>query len=223
VRRDELFLQTKFTYLAGQDPRSLVLAGHHLPYDPAADYPTQVHQSFASSLDHLGVETLDSYVLHGPTWNFGLAPADLEVWRTMEELRAAGRTRFLGISNVGLDQLEELCACATTPPTFVQNRCFARSGWDHEVRAFCHQHGMVYQGFSLLTANVAELRCAEIFRLVARVGRTLPQVIFRFAMQVGMQPLTGTTSAEHMHEDVQVYDFELSAEDVHMIDSIGCP
>jgi diketogulonate reductase-like aldo/keto reductase len=223
VRRDDLFLQTKFTYLAGQDPRSLARAGHRLPYDPAADYPTQVRQSFASSLEHLGVETLDSYVLHGPTWQFGLAPADLEVWRTMEELHAAGRTRFLGISNVGPDQLEELCACVTTPPTFVQNRCFARSGWDGEVRAFCREHGMVYQGFSLLTANVAELGRPEIFRLVARVGRTLPQVIFRFALQSGMQPLTGTTSAEHMREDLQVYDFELSPEDVRLIDSIGFP
>jgi diketogulonate reductase-like aldo/keto reductase len=223
VRRDELFLQTKFTSLAGQDPRSLASAGHRLPYDPAADYPTQVRQSSASSLEHLRVETVDSYVLHGPAWRFGLAPADLEVWRTMEELHAAGRTRFLGVSNVGLDQLEELCARATTPPTFVQNRCFARSGWDREVRAFCREHGMVYQGFSLLTANVAELRCPEIFRLVARVGQTLPQVIFRFALQSGMQPLTGTTSAEHMREDLEIYDFELSAEDVRLIDSIGFP
>jgi diketogulonate reductase-like aldo/keto reductase len=223
VRRDELFLQTKFTYLAGQDPHALARAGHRLPYDPAADHPTQVRQSFASSLDHLRVETLDSYVLHGPAWNFGLAPEDLEVWRAMEELRATGRTRFLGVSNVALEQLEELCACVAVPPTFVQNRCFARSGWDREVRAFCREHGMVYQGFSLLTANVAELGRPEIFRLVARVGRTLPQVIFRFALQVGMQPLTGTTSAEHMHEDLQVYDFELSTEDVQLIESIGCP
>ena len=213
VRRDELFLQTKFTSLGGQDRR--------LPYDSAADDATQVRQSFASSLEHLQIDTLDSYVLHGPSQRFGLSPSDLEVWRTMEELHAAGRTRLLGISNVGLDQLEALCARATTPPTFVQNRCFAQTGWDREVRAFCRERSIVYQGFSLLTANLAELRHPAFARLVARVGQTPAQVVFRFALQVGMQPLTGTTDPAHMREDLESYDFELSAEDVRGLEDIA--
>lgn len=213
VRRDELFLQTKFTYVGGQD--------HRLPYDPAADYPTQVRQSLASSLEHLHVDVIDSYVLHGPSRRFGLAAADLEVWQTMEELHATGKTRFLGISNVGLDQLDALCAQAATAPSFVQNRCFARNGWDAEVRAFCRVHDIVYQGFSLLTANVAELRNSRIARLVERVGHTVPQIVFRFALQVGMQPLTGTTDPAHMNEDLQAFSFELSDEDVHLIENIA--
>ncbi len=213
VRRDDLFLQTKFTYAAGQD--------HRLPYDPAADLPTQVRQSFASSLEHLRVETLDSYLLHGPSRRFGFGRSDLDVWRTMEELRAARQTRFVGVSNVGLDQLEELCASAATPPTFVQNRCFARTGWDAAVRAFCCAHGIVYQGFSLLTANVAELRHPAIVQLAARLGRTPAQIIFRFALQVGIQPLTGTTDPRHMREDLQVFDFELLIEDVRLIEHIA--
>jgi diketogulonate reductase-like aldo/keto reductase len=213
VRRDELFLQTKFTSVGGQD--------HRLPYDPAADVATQVRQSFASSLEHLHVETLDSYVLHGPSRRFGLAASDLQVWQAMEELHAAGKTRFLGVSNVGLDQLEELCARATTPPAFVQNRCFARSGWDREVRAFCRERGIVYQGFSLLTANQAELRHPAFEALVARVGRTPAQVVFRFALQVGMQPLTGTTDPGHMREDLQSFEFELSAADVRLVEGLA--
>ena len=59
VRRDDLFLQTKFTYVESQDRR--------LPYDPKADPGEQVRQSFASSLEHLQVERIDSYVLHGPS------------------------------------------------------------------------------------------------------------------------------------------------------------
>src|SRR5687768_4162312 len=62
--RDDLFLQTKFTFRPGQD--------HRLPYDPQAPIATQVEQSFASSLEHLGVEWIDSYVLHGPTQRTGL-------------------------------------------------------------------------------------------------------------------------------------------------------
>jgi len=213
VRRDELFVQTKFTSVGGQD--------HRLPYDPSADVATQVRESFASSLEHLHVDTLDSYVLHGPSRRYGLAAEDRAVWRAMEELHAAGRTRLIGVSNVGLDQLEELCAIAATPPAFVQNRCFAQLGWDREVRAFCRERGIVYQGFSLLTANRQILGVPEFGALVRRVGRTPAQVVFRFALQVGMQPLTGTTDPAHMREDLQVYEFELSAADVALIEGLA--
>lgn len=213
VRRDELFLQTKFTYRDGQD--------HRLPYDPDADVATQVRQSFASSLEHLRVETLDSYVLHGPSRRRGLAPADREAWRAMEELYAAGKTRFLGISNVALDQLETLCGTAAVKPMFVQNRCFARTRWDAEVRAFCRRNGIIYQGFSLLTANTNELRNPRFRAIVARVGKTPAQVVFRFALQVGLLPLTGTTDATHMREDLAATEVELTVEDVETIEQIA--
>jgi diketogulonate reductase-like aldo/keto reductase len=122
---------------------------------------------------------------------------------------------------VGLDQLELLCARATTPPAFVQNRCFAQNGWDGEVRAFCRERDIVYQGFSLLTANIGHLRTPAFAEIVRRVGRTPAQVVFRFALQVGMQPLTGTTDPAHMREDLGAYDFELSPEAVHLIEKIA--
>lgn len=205
VRREDLFLQTKFTYAGGQD--------HRLPYDPRADPATQVRQSFASSLEHLGVDAIDSFVLHGPSQRRGLSSRDREVWAAMEELPA----RFLGVSNVALDQLEELCSIAKVQPMFVQNRCYARTGWDAEVRAFCRRQGIVYQGFSLLTANVAELRSARFREIVARVGRTPAQIVFRFATQVGMLPLTGTTDPAHMREDLAIDDFLLSDDDINTI------
>jgi diketogulonate reductase-like aldo/keto reductase len=97
VAREDLFLQTKFTSRGGQD--------HRLPYDPNAPIPLQVEQSFASSLEHLGTERIDSYVLHGPTQRVGLAAADWEAWRAMEALHDSGRARLLGVSNVTLEQL----------------------------------------------------------------------------------------------------------------------
>jgi len=213
VRREELFLQTKFTYRNGQD--------HRLPYDPDAPFAIQVRQSFASSLEHLQVEALDSYVLHGPSRGRGLAPADHEVWRTMEVLHGEGKTRFLGISNVALDQLEELCAFAKVRPAFVQNRCYARTGWDAEVRRFCRDRGIVYQGFSLLTANSGALRSARFREIVARTGATPAQVVFRFALQVGMLPLTGTTDPDHMREDLAAAKVVLTEEDVAAIEKIS--
>lgn len=188
LTREELFLQTKFTFLGGQDRR--------LPYDPEAPIARQVEQSFASSLEHLGVDVIDSYVLHGPTLRSGLIPADWEAWRAMESLRHAGRVGLLGISNVSLEQLETLCRRAEVPPRFVQNRCFADQGWDQEVREFCAVNGLVYQGFSLLTANRKAVASVEIARIAERHRRTVSQIVFRFALEVGMVPLTGTSDAQ---------------------------
>ncbi|HUR80842.1 MAG TPA: aldo/keto reductase [Thermoanaerobaculia bacterium] len=211
--REQLFLQTKFTFRDGQD--------HRLPYDPAADVATQVRQSFAKSLEHLGVDTIDSYVLHGPTRRRGLGTADRDAWQAMESLHASGKTRFLGISNVALDQLEELVASAKVKPSFVQNRCFASTGWDSHVRRFCREHDIAYQGFSLLTANVRELRGEKFREIVMRTRRTPAQIVFRFALQAGMLPITGTTDPTHMREDLASFDFELSAADVDAIERVA--
>jgi diketogulonate reductase-like aldo/keto reductase len=212
LRRDELFIQTKFTSLNGQD--------HRLPYDPRAPLATQVQQSFAKSLEHLGVTFIDSYVLHGPQLRRGLGDEDWEIWRAMEELHAGGKVKQLGVSNVSIDQLRELHAGARVKPAAVQNRCFASMGWDRAVRAFCSENHLAYQGFSLLTANRDVLASQLVRELAAKLDVTVPQVIFRFALDLGMTPLTGTTSRAHMAEDLAVTTFMLDPADVRRIESI---
>jgi diketogulonate reductase-like aldo/keto reductase len=213
VARDDVFLQTKFTYRGGQD--------HRLPYDPDADLTTQVGQSIASSLEHLGTDRLDSYVLHGPASGRAWTSADAEVWAAMVAARDRGRTRALGVSNVAIWHLEQMIASGAEPPAFVQNRCFARLGWDYEVRAFCRERKIVYQGFSLLTANPEVLGHPLVARIAARAGATRPQVVFRFALAVGMLPLTGTSSAEHMRQDLASRDLALSDDEVRAIESLA--
>jgi diketogulonate reductase-like aldo/keto reductase len=213
VDRDDLFLQTKFTHRAGQDAR--------LPYDPAAAISEQVRQSFESSLQHLGTGRIDSYVLHGPSLRSGLHAADLEAWGAMEALHREGRIGILGVSNVNLGQVEALCSAAVVPPSFVQNRCFAETGWDRAVRAACRDRSIAYQGFSLLTANPHVVHHPGVGRIAARIGCGPEQVVFRFAMQVGMIPLTGTTDPEHMRADLAGANFELSLEDVALMEAIG--
>jgi diketogulonate reductase-like aldo/keto reductase len=212
VTRADLFLQTKFTYRNGQD--------HRLPYDPAADLATQVAQSMASSLEHLGTDHVDSYVLHGPASGSGWTDDDALTWAAMGRERDAGRTRLLGVSNVSLRHLEQMAAAGAEAPAFVQNRCFARLGWDREVRAFCAQRGIVYQGFSLLTANVDVLRHPLIGRIAARTKATLAQVVFRFAHAIAMLPLTGTSDTLHMQQDLGSRDLPLSADEVQAIESL---
>ena len=213
VDRGAIFLQTKFTYRRGQD--------HRLPYDPEAPLQDQVAQSFATSLENLRCDSIDSYVLHGPSRRFGLDEGDWEVWRAMEALCSAGKTKLIGVSNVGLDQIELLYGKSEVKPSFVQNRCFARDGWDRQVRAFCRERGIAYQGFSLLTANRHELASPKMKSMAERHGRTIAQLVFRFALQVDMIPLTGTTDPAHMREDLAVYDFALSDEDVVTIENVG--
>jgi diketogulonate reductase-like aldo/keto reductase len=213
VRREDLFLQTKFTSLGGQD--------HRLPYDPRADPAIQVEQSFASSLEHLRTTYVDSYVLHGPSSRRGLTDEDWAVWRAMETVQKGGGARRLGVSNVSLEQLVTLHRSSGVKPAFVQNRCYAIQGWDADVRAFCAQHQIAYQGFSLLTANARGLASPAVSRAAQRTGRTAPQVVFRFALQVGMIPLTGTTSLAHMREDLASLEFELEPDEVRAIESCG--
>lgn len=213
VERKALFLQSKFTSVDGQDQRT--------PYDRAANLSDQVEQSFENSLVHLGTDYLDSYVLHAPFHRRGLGEADWEVWTAMESLCRSGKTRMIGISNVAAGQLVELCEQANLKPMVVQNRCFAALGWDREVRETCQAHGIVYQGFSLLTANRQVLADPEIHTIAKRLGTGPAQVIFRFAMQIGMLPLTGTTSQQHMTEDLRVEQLELRSEEVRRIETIA--
>jgi diketogulonate reductase-like aldo/keto reductase len=213
VVREDLFLQTKFTFRQGQDDR--------LPYDPQAPIPLQVEQSFASSLEHLGTDVIDSYVLHGPTQRVGLAPPDWAAWRAMEALHESGRARMLSVSNVTLEQLQRLCGEARVRPRFVQNRCYAVRGWDRGIRDFCKANDLVYQGFSLLTANRDVLAHAEMSRMAKRYDRTVSQIVFRFALDVGMMVLTGTTDANHMRADLDVFDFALTPEDVARIEALA--
>lgn len=210
LQRSDLFLQTKFTYERGQD--------HRLPYDPKADYKTQVQQSFESSLEHLKTSYIDSYILHGPYSGRGLTEEDWEVWRAMEDLVKSGLVKLIGISNVQYDQLQALIAQAEIKPAFVQNRCYANTQWDVRIRKLCQAHNILYQGFSLLTANGRELNKPEVLQISQRRGCSLEQVVFRFALQVGMLPLTGTTNAVHMKEDLGVYVLELSKEEVAIIE-----
>jgi diketogulonate reductase-like aldo/keto reductase len=219
IPRDELWLQSKFTHRAGQDAR--------LPYDEHAPMGEQVRQSFASTLSHLGTDRMDAMLLHGPSLREGLADEDIEVWRALEGLVDGGRVGAIGVSNVSAAQLEKVIAIARVAPAYVQNRCYASRGWDREVRAVCTRGGIRYQGFSLLTANRDVHHHASVRAAARRIGATPAQVIFRFAKQRGMLPLTGTSSAAHMAEDLAAIGddarFALTDAELDAIDHAGDP
>ncbi len=241
LKREDLFLQTKFTFARGQD--------HRKPYDESAPFKDQVNQSIQSSLRHLQTDFIDSYVLHGPSSHAGLTNADLETWQAMQENLGRGYVRSLGISNVSFDQLAELCQKVTVQPKFVQNRCFATTLWDKEVREFCLAKGIHYQGFSLLTANsnflagrvirpegrnvpqlilpdgatdaALEGLHPEVRAILKQTGKNIQQVIFRFAQQIGMIPITGTRSVDHLRSNLEIDEMVLSASQLRTLETIA--
>ena len=211
VPRGELFLQTKFTTLSGQDPK-------RIPYDPDAPLAKQVMQSFETSLRNLRTDYIDSLVLHSP------CPSDeqtLEVWRAMEQLVDRGQVKQLGISNCyRLKTLQSLHRGSRVKPAVLQNRFYAETDYDVDLRAFCREQKITYQSFWTLTAN-PHLLADETVRLLAlKYQRNPEQILFRYLTQVEVVPLTGTRSEAHMREDLAIFEFELTATDLEAIDTL---
>ena len=138
----------------------------------------------------------------------------------MEAIHDAGGARILGVSNVSAAQLRELLGFARVAPATVQNRCYAARDWDAEVRGVCAESGIVYQGFSLLTANPHVWQSAAVAQIAHARGLTPAQVVLRFALERNMVALTGTTSAQHMAEDLAALEHPLDPAEVAAIAEI---
>lgn len=208
LARHELYLQTKFTPLGGQDPK-------RVPYDARASVGAQVRQSCARSLENLRTTYLDALLLHSPISPFEKL---IEAWQAMEAEVAAGRVRALGISNCyDVEVLGALWRAASVAPSVVQNRFYAETGHDREVRAFCAAHGARYQSFWTLTANGALLGGPELRALAERHAATPVQVFFRYLAAVGVTPLAGTQSEQHMREALSSFRISISAAEVDAI------
>lgn len=206
-----LYLQTKFTPLAGQDPA-------RLPYDADAPLAQQVTQSFAVSQRNLGCEHLAALLLHSPLRE---RAGQREVWGAMETLVDSGHVGLIGISNCyDPAELQRLWREARIKPSIVQNRFYAQTGYDKTIRSLCREHGLAYQSFWTLSANPHLLCDTTLLGLAAAYARTPAQVLFRYLVQRDVVPLTGTTSEAHLRESIEVLAFELDAPDAAAIDAL---
>jgi diketogulonate reductase-like aldo/keto reductase len=209
VTRAELYLQTKFTSLSGQDPA-------RVPYDKKAPLPHQVAQSVAVSLTNLLTDYLDCVLLHSP---MPTMTQTLAAWRALEAFVDTGQVRQLGISNCyRLNDLKSLYEAARVKPAVVQNRFYADTNYDRDIRAYCDENQIIYQSFWTLSANPQLLANKALTGPAAAHKRTPAQILFRYLTQIGVVPLTGTKSETHMREDLGIFDFELSNEERTPID-----
>jgi diketogulonate reductase-like aldo/keto reductase len=211
IKRESLFLQTKFTSLDGQDPRQL-------PYDMNASLPSQVAQSFETSKKNLETQYLDSLILHSPMAQHAQL---MEVWGAMETIYKAGGALQLGISNChNPEVLRQLYADANVKPAVVQNRFYQETGYDADLRDWCANHEIIYQCFWTLTANPHILVSHTIRTMAQNHQKTEAQIFFRYLNQSSIVPLTGTCSEQHMKEDLSIQDFELSSDELKKVKNL---
>ncbi len=205
IEREALYLQTKFTPLSGQDPRQV-------PYDTKSPVELQVAQSFEVSKKNLRTEYVDTLILHSPMEPYVLL---MKVWNAMEKIQKTGGACQLGISNCyDIQVLRSLYADANVKPAIVQNRFYPETGYDADLRHWCATHGVIYQSFWTLTANPHILSSITVQTLAQKYKKTEAQIFFRYVNQSGIVPLTGTSAEQHMREDLSLFDFELSSEDL---------
>ncbi|HWF35356.1 MAG TPA: aldo/keto reductase [Solirubrobacteraceae bacterium] len=189
VPREEVFLTTKF-YPGARDPEA----------------------EAAKSLEHLGVDQLDLYIIHwpkgGPTW----------AWPGMEAARDRGYTRSIGVSNFSARELEEVMAIATSPPVVDQVQ-FSPFEYRRRLLEACEARDVALEAYSPLGTG-HHLSAPEVARIAERLGRTPAQVLLRWGIQRAGIVIPKSTHRERIAENAQIFDFTLSAEDMEALDGL---
>ena len=211
ISRSDIFLQTKFTPVAGQDPQNI-------PYNNKHSLTQQVLDSFEVSKKNLKTDYVDSLVLHSP---YASTPELMEVWQAMEEIVAKNGARQIGISNCyDLKVLKYLEGESRVKPAVVQNRFYQDTGYDQGIRQFCSDHQIIYQSFWTLTANPHILESNPLTSLAKKYDSTTVQILFNYLSLRGIVPLTGTCNQAHMEEDLKSFEFSLDESEAKIIDTV---
>lgn len=210
-KREDIFIQTKFTPLNGQDPQ-------RLPYDAKASLEEQIITSCEVSKHHLQTDYLDSLLLHSPLFPY---PNLLKAWRVLESLHVKGDTRQIGISNCyDLSLLKQLFDDASIKPSIVQNRFYRESDYDKSLRGWAKEKGIICQSFWSLSANPHILQSKTLQTIAHKYHKSVEQIFYRYLIHEGIVPLNGTTSLKHMVEDLSIFELTLSVEEISLIDTL---
>ncbi|KAL2849773.1 NADP-dependent oxidoreductase domain-containing protein [Aspergillus pseudodeflectus] len=201
VRREDLYIQTKFTSVHGQSPDDM-------PYNPKDSITDQVHASVKSSLYNLRPAAvpesadeayIDTVVLHSPLPTMAQT---LEAWTALETY-VPHLIRNLGISNTTLPILRELSSLVKVKPAVVQNRFYGGTQFDVPLRAYCRERQLVYQSFWTLTANPELVQSRPVLSLSREARVSSAVALYGLILGLGRTTiLNGTTKKAHMEEDL---------------------
>lgn len=201
IAREDLFVTTK------------LYNGHHT-YELAK-------QAIDDSLELLGLDYLDLYLIHWPNplmYRDNWKEANAESWRAMEEALEAGKIRTLGISNFMPHHLEALLETAKIKPT-VNQILLNPSEMQPETVAANNQHNILSEAYSPLgTGKIFEVE--ELDALAKKYDKTVAQVVLRWSLQHNFLPLPKTSTFDRVAENADIFDFEISKEDMELIDSL---
>ncbi|MGM0100844.1 oxidoreductase, aldo/keto reductase [Enterococcus sp. AZ141] len=201
IPREELFLTTK-----------LWNANHS--YD-------LVMSSFEESLEKLQTDYIDLFLIHWPNpvaFRDNWQTANAETWRAIEELYQAGKIKAIGVSNFLPHHFEELKKTATIFP--MVNQIFLAPGeLQEEVVTYCHEHDVLLEAYSPLgTGKIFDV--PEMKALAEKHQKSIAQVALRWSLQHGFLPLPKSVTPSRIEENIHVFDFELSEEDMNTIDQL---
>eukprot|EP00594_Rhizosolenia_setigera_P014251 CAMPEP_0178969218 /NCGR_PEP_ID=MMETSP0789-20121207/18725_1 /TAXON_ID=3005 /ORGANISM="Rhizosolenia setigera, Strain CCMP 1694" /LENGTH=309 /DNA_ID=CAMNT_0020655309 /DNA_START=49 /DNA_END=978 /DNA_ORIENTATION=+ len=212
LKREDIFIQTKFTSIHGQDP-------NNIPYEKNADLDTQIRQSLEKSLSNLKTTYIDSLVLHSP---FRTLEETLQAWKVFESFVEEGKVKRLGLSNCyDFKFFKHFYSAVEIKPRILQNRFRIETKFDVPLREFCDENNILYQSFWTLTANRKALRTKEIRDLAKDKGLTPQTLMYAYMMTQGHTPLDGTTSRPHMQEDIQLFLRLYNGEEILNTDEVN--
>lgn len=180
-----------------------------------------MRSSFQESLDKLQLDYVDLFLIHWPNpiaFRDHWQQANADSWRAMEELYEAGKIKAIGVSNFRPHHLEELKKTAKIMP--MVNQIFLAPGEKQEtVVSYCKDHNILLEAYSPLgTGRIFEV--PEMKQLADKHGKTIAQIALRWSLQHGFLPLPKSVTPSRIEENIQVFDFELSAADMALLDSL---
>lgn len=184
----------------------------------------QTMRTFEESMNKLELDYLDLFLIHWPNpiaFRDHWQEANAESWKAMEELYEAGKIRAIGVSNFRPHHIKEILKTAKVAPMVNQIRLCPGDTQDETVN-WCRDHGMVLEAYSPLgIGQIFEV--PEMQKLAEKYQRSIAQVCIRWSLQRGYLPLPKSVTPSRIQENLKVFDFELSDEDVQMIaDLKGC-
>ena len=211
IKREDIFIQTKFTPIDGQEQSNM-------PYLASDEIEVQVEKSFETSKKNLHTDFINAYILHSPVYPGSKLQ---RVWQKMEEFYDKKEVGALGISNCyDLDVLKYLFNNAKVKPSVVQNRFYAQSDYDKDIRKFCLKNKIIYESFWSLSANPHILSSDILQKLAKKYKRSEAEIFYRFLNHINIVALNGTTSKKHMIADLKISEFELLSEEIQQISNL---
>ncbi|MFU1796410.1 aldo/keto reductase [Paenibacillus azoreducens] len=170
--------------------------------------------AYETSLKKLGLEYLDLYLIHWP-----VEGKYKEAWRALETLYKEGRVKAIGVSNFQIHHLENLMKDAEIKPVINQVEYHPRLT-QTELQAFCEKHGIQLEAWSPLMQG--ELLDNEVLTAIAaKYNKSVAQVILRWDVQKGIITIPKSTKEHRIVENAAIFDFELTKEDMKLIDELN--